>query len=388
LKYSAIILGRPGRHTLGLARSLGEEHVDVYLLFRGTKQTNFVQKSKYVKKSWIVDDDYDEMLKVLLDNFQHIDSKPVLFPGNEFDIAFVGKYFDILKERFICPSINGNGDEFVSLMDKENVNQIARDIGFDVPQSWIIDTTKADILIPTDIAYPCFVKPTNSLRYYYKVYMKKCDSDEELLQAILAYKSVGKSVLVQEFIDKDYEIVVGGCVLKDNNVIVPGVIEKKREFISQTGLPAFAYLTANKHNVYQELITKIIKKIGYRGIFDIEFLHVNEKDYFLEINFRNGGNGYAYNKAGLNIPYMWLLDAVGEDVSSMRTSIKKDIYMMTEFEDIKHVLKGHISIFRWLIDLSKTRAFMIFNLRDMSPFIFEVKIMVLNKVRSIYNKLK
>ena len=156
MKNRAIIIGYPGRHTLGMLRSLGEKNVDVYLLIRGGKN-NILQKSKYVFKSWVVDNSYEDMLNVIIENFPISTIKPVLFPGTDFDVAFVEKYFDLLKDRFICPSVKGRGEGLINLMDKNYVNRLAKEAGLNVPQSWIINTNHDNIEVPNDMIYIIFI---------------------------------------------------------------------------------------------------------------------------------------------------------------------------------------------------------------------------------------
>ena len=61
-----------------------------------------------------------------------------------------------------------------------------------------------------------------------------------------------------------------------------------------------------KDKVLTEKITKIIQGAHYSGPFCIEFL-VGPDDnlYFLEVNFRHSGWGYAFTYGGFNLPVRW-----------------------------------------------------------------------------------
>lgn len=116
-------------------------------------------------------------------------------------------------------------------------------------------------------------------------------------------------------------------------------------------------------------IAKFLKSIGYAGIYDIEFKYVNGVAYFIEINFRHGSPGYALTKAGVNIPFIWYLEACGLPINDMKKKIDADYYLMVETWDIRHILNGNIKITHWLKDLLRTKAFLFFSLKDVRPVI-------------------
>ena len=80
-------------------------------------------------------------------------------------------------------------------------------------------------------------------------------------------------------------------------------------------------------------IIDMLTDIGYSGLFDFELFELNDGGYLLnEINFRNSGNTWALIKNGLNIPYIWVKDAEGEDISvdNSKEAFEKEKYFMNE----------------------------------------------------------
>jgi predicted ATP-grasp superfamily ATP-dependent carboligase len=296
----------------------------------------------------------------------------VLFPSATNGLLFTYRNYEVLKDRFIIPHLKDN--DIVKYMNKEYVANIAKEVGLSVPKSWVLDTTLEEIIIPKDMAYPCFIKPISSEGGLLKQYIKKCESENELIECLSLYKQSKVIALVQEFIDKDYEFLVDGCVLHCNNeVVFPGGFKKHRESPSSHGISLYLKLCKDLKYIDQEKIIHFLNKIEYYGLFDIEFMISKGHAYFVEINYIYGANAYAFSKAGENIPYMWYLDAIGEDTTSLKRKITKEIYVMNEFEDFFYALNGNIGLFRWLRDLFRARAFMIFNLRDMAPFWFTLR---------------
>lgn len=103
---------------------------------------------------------------------------------------------------------------------------------------------------------------------------------------------------------------------------------------------------------------KFLEACGYNGLFSLEFLRGKDgKDYFLEINFRNDGNAYVVTKAGVNLPYIYVLNALGKDYSNeVNRPITKQISMPV-VKDFKLMLQGRVSPWRWIRDLVRTNCF-------------------------------
>ncbi len=57
------------------------------------------------------------------------------------------------------------------------------------------------------------------------------------------------------------------------------------------------------------------------------------------MNFRNGALSYASTKAGVNLPYLWYLDACGFDIDDEKLVVDNNHNFMLEIRDFKHVFK-------------------------------------------------
>ena len=113
-----------------------------------------------------------------------------------------------------------------------------------------------------------------------------------------------------------------------------------------------------------------IKKIGYEGIFSIEFLCKDNAYYLLEINMRNDGCGWLYTAAGINYPYLWIKYSEGKITQDIIDSVKLNnhVYLMHE-NDMYNLVRGKVSLWQWIKDFHKTKAFYIANSKDPMPFI-------------------
>ena len=105
-------------------------------------------------------------------------------------------------------------------------------------------------------------------------------------------------------------------------------------------------------------------------LFSIEFMRGKDgKDYFLEMNFRNNGNGIAVTSSGTNLPYIWYLYASdGDYQTEIANSEVKTTYMMPEVSFLMSVFNGEVSFKEWLADKRKTTCYLTRFKDDMAPY--------------------
>lgn len=373
LKNKAIVIGGDHPNTLGVVRSLGEEGVPVYLILVSAK-IGYVSKSKYVTKTWRIENLEKELINILEGNFQNEEYKPIIIPTSDPVMESLDNNLEALKHKYILPNIDEIQGRVSQLMNKNIMNEIACKSGLTVPKSWEVELNNEDIDISKETVYPCIVKPLNSIDGK-KSDIVICQNKLDLKKNLLNLKDNYDRVLIQEYIDgqdaKMIEII--GCVtLNNKEIIIPGIIEKQREYPLVAGSTSYALSTRKSRYINNDSIHIFINKLNYVGIFDLEFKYANGKTYFIEINFRNGAPGYVLTKMGVNIPYIWYLNACGSDTNNLLKEIDKDFNFMMETIDIRHVLNGDLNFFSWIKDLIDTKAFLFFNLKDMKPLISRI----------------
>jgi len=64
-----------------------------------------------------------------------------------------------------------------------------------------------------------------------------------------------------------------------------------------------------------------IRKIGFVGMFDIDFYSSDSQYYFGELNLRIGGSGFAIINSGVNLPEMFCRTLLGKSISEMKKEI-------------------------------------------------------------------
>lgn len=173
-----------------------------------------------------------------------------------------------------------------------------------VAEGVVIDIHDGEYNIPDTIQYPCYTKPLATMNGG-KGGMHRCNNEKELTHALNEYITVrtqtGK-VLAEQYKEIDTEYALLGFS-DGKEVVIPGilkllVVSRKNKGIALQGkvMPVEGF---------EEVIEKyklLVLRIGFVGVFDIDFYESGGKLYFCEMNLRFGGSGYAITKMGVNLP--------------------------------------------------------------------------------------
>lgn len=376
VEKDVLIVGGEHYNTLGLIRSLGERGIGVNLIL-ATKGKSHIVKSKYIKNIWLTDIDERSILNTMNSISDKYKGKLIVFPSSDQAMQILDENYKLLSQKFIISNIKQIEGQITHLMNKKNMNSIANESGLNIPKSLeidlLVDKQYLDDLISPKISYPIILKPLNS-NFGKKEDIVVCNSYNEFKTSIDKLSDRYNKILAQEYIHGSDQLMIEiiGCSSNDGtSIVIPGIIEKIREYPSNAGSTSYAKIVRESRFIDINLVESFIKKIEYNGIFDIEFKYANGKAYFIEINFRNGAPGYAVTKAGVNIPYIWLSN-IHDRNSNEPTKIQKDIYLMSELRDVRHVINREVRLSQWVRDIFRTNAFLYFNKNDIKPFISKV----------------
>lgn len=366
MKRKVIVFGDDMHNTYGVIRSLGEAGILSYFIDVNTKDFSFVEKSRYIKKCWRVET-ADKGIITLIQQFGFEEQKPVVICTSDSTIHAIDIQYDVLEPMFLIPNARHKQGEITRLMDKNVMREFANKAGFDLIHSINLNLRNFCESEIDDIKYPCLVKPTTSLEGT-KSDIRICHSRGELCGVLEELSTYIHFVEIQDYIKKDIELLLMGCVLQSGEVIMPLFLGKKREDPKLEGSTAWAICTRDYPGFDISKVQRFFDEIGYYGLFSIEYLVKGGKQYFLEVNLRNDGNGYAPTFGGVNLPYIWVMDAVGEDVSKLKRQIEKDFYAQVETTDYGYLKCKPYMLFIWLYDIVKTECFLVANKIDPYPW--------------------
>lgn len=363
MRSKVLIIGGDHQNTLGVVEALGQKGVCSHVIILGHCQSSFVLKSKYVLEGWICQEERD-VVTCIQGHFKEDGEKSVAIACCDDAANILDKNYELLQSLLVIPTVKEAGN-LIDWTDKEKMTETAKNLGITIPASWLVK----DNAIPEDIVFPCVIKPITSVNHGKKGFAK-CENKEEL-QAALDAKQEDEAVQIQQFIEKDFEFQLIGCSLNGGEeVIIPG----RTHIETTTGFNNLVFLRYDKYDSSFEKAVddskRFVKETGYSGLFSVEFMRGKDgKDYFLEMNFRNDGNGIAVTSSGTNLPYIWYLYATGGDCQSeIAKSTVKTTFMMPEFSFLISVFNGEVSLKEWLADKKKTTCYLTEFKDDMEPW--------------------
>lgn len=363
-KYNnqAVVIGHNHYNTLGLLRSLGEAGISpTLILISSNLKDSFVAKSKYIGELFLTEETgLINVLKAIKDN----NNRPVIFPTSDRIANLLDLNYSALNEYYHLPNINKTPCMISLEMDKEQMRKNAENCGFKVPKSVIV--RKGDVRI--DCEYPCIIKTVNSAsgKKDYGVYTNPSELNVGLTR-MFEYTDI---VQIQQYLRKSKEIIYLGWS-HDGHVCIPCLMTKVREYPENFGCTGLGLFSPDVNRYFDiEKLKHLIKSYNYSGLFSVEFIICDETPYFLEINFRNDGNGYFPGFTGVetNLPYNYIKAVKYGIFDNENSVISNSFQMMRELTDFSYVRSTGYSWLRWLSDIKKTEAFQIWNRNDNAPF--------------------
>lgn len=289
-----VFSGKEHYNSLGIVRTLGEAGIrPVFVAVKG--EFKFVGQSKYVKKKHYVDD-VEQGIRLILKEYGNCKEKSFILVEDDWTMFALDRYYDSMKEHFYFFNAHGNLKKF---LDKDVLNEVAQRHGLQIPKTWKVKNGD----IPDNIVYPIMTKAINSIGSEWKNIVFICNNQEELRNAYQKIKS--EKILLQQYIEKIDEISFDAFSV-DYGKDVFFVMEANQIFNIPDKYSPYWMIKNSENKEIQDIISGIIKEIGFEGIFEFEFM--KDKDgnlWFLEINFRNTALGFATTVAGMPQVVYW-----------------------------------------------------------------------------------
>lgn len=334
MKYDRpLIIGPTHHNTYSMMRCFGESGVTPDVILYG-KTDSYILHSCHIATIHVTSNATDA-LRVLQENY----TEAVVIACADEIASLMDRDFDGLCPHFWFFNC-GNRGKLTYLMNKSVQTALATEVGFRVPST--MQGLPSEV-VDGEPPYPCIIKPLESIHGGKNIQI--CYSKDELSTATKLFDPEGR-VLVQEFIEKDEEIVVVGLSF-GNNLVIPAYIHKCRE---TKGGTTFSSVKAIGELPQDVLATckDIIKAMNYQGLFGIELIRKGNVYYFVEVNLRNDATTYAVCVAGCNLPLAYWKLCNGVRIESVPFNEVRQINAMVEYEDFNFVLKRKVSLIRWI----------------------------------------
>lgn len=348
-----IVVGVVHHNTLGMVRCLGCAGFCIDLILLG--HDGYISKSRYVKRTILANDE-SEIINILQDNYGNESEKPIVIPCTDKASSVLDLKYNKLKDSFLFFNCGDDGMA-TYYMNKQVQVEIASSVGITTPSSY---EYKGEL---QKTIFPCLLKPVQSINGGKKVVI--CNNEKELQTGISSF-SKQDVVLVQQFIKKEYEIVVLGCSTS-KGVFIPGYIMKHRDFDGGTLFSTVCPIE-DLSSEFVKRCKKMIVAMNYSGLFGIEFIKCNNQYYFIEANLRNDATTYALAVAGANLPGYYVNSFSRENNKTL--VVTKRIDAIVEFNDYKHRKDYNVGLCSWLKQYFSSKCKYYWNCKDPIPFFF------------------
>ena len=368
-----IVLGNDHTNSLGIIQCLGKVGYHMIAFMWGNK-TGLVQSSRYTKEIYSASS-IQGCIDLMIRTFSKSAEKIPIIACCDSAALILEKNSERLRKHFLFEYTTSNYS-IKYLLRKENQVRLAEEAGFNVPKSWLM-TNFDDI--PSNIVYPCLIKPLISCEGA-KSDIRICRNLQEIKENLRTLTHT-KQILLQQYIERDYEISILGCGKKNGDCVIPCVENKLTLYPKNVGLECLAYMEELKDVQIINSIKSLIKTIGYVGTFSVEMMHckTDNKFYFTEINLRNDGANSLIFKYGVNLPLHFVNDLL--DKPTPVENVFKPGYYIWDMHHFLSLVHRDISMFTWLKEIYQSKGFMLYFNDDKKPFFKQYFNWILSKLR-------
>lgn len=339
-KQKVVVIGHGSTLRLGTVRAIAELGCEITVIvltwyYPLTKKLNKIKPfdcySKYISHiHYCLATDKEALIQLLFDKCKDSEQKTILLPTSDFAAVVIDENKVGLSNYFRYPYINDASKSIRYWMNKERQKELAREVRLDVPDAHVIEIRNRAYNLPEGIAYPCFTKALVTL-VGGKNCFNRCNDREALCRALdyIGAKQDAR-ILVEDFkvIETEYAIL---GFSDGNEVVIPCVVQLLAQTTSHFGVAMTGKIipSAGFESII-ERFKEFVRRMGFVGIFDIDFYYSENRFYFGEMNLRFGGSGYAVTKLGVNLPAMLVRHLRGEDISDMKMQIDETATYVNE----------------------------------------------------------
>ena len=373
-----IILGNNGYNTLGVIRCLGEDKIKCHIILikKVLNSKSFVLLSKYSKSYDIVQSE-KEAIELLLKNKEQWKNSTII-PTSDTAVCKLDLFQKDLINYYQFPHTGKAGD-ITTYLNKENQIKLAQKSGLNTLYS--IRYNKGEQL-PEGIKFPCIAKQIDSTDGH-KSGIKKLTNIKEL-ECFINEAQNTNHFLIQEFIEKEYELLFIGCRFNVQDTWIPAFFKKERwEQNGGDGSYGFISNIIEKYSSELDSMKKLLENLDYYGPFSIEFGVKNDTLYFFEINLRNDGTSHYFHKLGVRIPSQYYRFNLNNFIPP---KLKKQSYIfIDEIGDYNNVKNKIISFREWIKSINLAKAYKYFSLKDILPSLYVEKRLIKKIIFSLFN---
>ena len=296
-------------------RSFGEKGIPSILITDG--QPNFVEKSKYVYRSFIAENPSKTKRGFINDMVKIGEAlKPIrgmLFPTHDDQLLCLAEYKSKLNQYFEFPF--SEYETLTNIMDKAKFTEECYKLGIPTIKECLIASKEEGSQCLDKLRFPLIIK----IDMWDDRHIQALDGKITICHNIKEYNRIldrfyalapGGELLVQEYIEDSNHRMPNVNSFSDKNHELKCIFisEKLRQYPVQTGTSVAMVAVDPEDKQYEDIISysqKIVEKFQFYGLFGIEFKYdsLDGKYKVIEMNCRSEFPNYLQVIVGQNMAY-------------------------------------------------------------------------------------
>ena len=337
----AIVLDGEQRSALAVTRSLGRRGIHVTV--GAEKKTSLSSCSRYCSNAFSYPSPYVDpaaFIKALAETAA-TPRNSILFPMTDVTLTEVLLNREKLPDTLIIPFVDF--EKYQNLTDKTKLFQIARELGVNIPATFIsTDFENIDRLVgkAVESGFPVVVKPGYSRiktsNGWVNAGVHYAENEIELRDLISDGIFRSCPFLIQKRVEGPGVGIF--LLMQDGNVLARFAHQRIREKPPSGGVSVLCESIDLPEGAYRDAVS-ILKRFDWTGVAMVEFKIDREENVarLMEVNARFWGSLELAIISGVDFPYLLFRMAMGEKIDSFQ-GYKVGVKSRWELGDLDHLL--------------------------------------------------
>lgn len=364
---------------LYVAQSVAKYNIPVYGFDYNLKNPGFFSRYIFSFQTAHPFDEPKKLLSQLIAKAKELPAKSILIPSSEDYLSFIAKNREelLLWYNFVIPE----PEIIANILSKEGQFEMAIKSNLLVPDYYCINSL-------SDLTHYLNNYDNSTIIIKAKdqaIWKAKVNKKAFILSNYDDIQQTGHSLIEQRIAFIIQKIIDGECtnnyefnaLMLNGRIIESCVIQKIRQYPPGYGA-ACCIQTVNNTEI-DELGRKFVTQNKIEGFSNTEFKlnMLNGKYYFIETNTRVWQQIRLTEYIGQNFIISYYNSLASENIQLKIKRNEIGIKWVDTFSDtllwFRYLRKKDLGFGGYLMSLNKTKNFGLFNLKDMSPFLHEVK---------------
>lgn len=308
--------------TLAAARCFGRHGVPVVVADR--YRSGPARWSRYVRRREVCPEEFDgpRLLEWLVD-FGVKNPGHVLYPTSD-ELAFLlaanrdelGRHY-----RMYQPPVSA----VYGLLNKRRLSEVAREEGLESPRTWFVDSDSSLDVVSREARFPLLLKPVTQIQHRSHRKGETVYTPESLAEQyrdfaqeqygpqLLAFDPTVSRPMVQEFHLEAAESIysISGFVDESFELFATRAAVKVLQRPRKLGV-GICFEGAKVDAELAEKVRRVARRLGYFGVFEVEFIRVGGRHLMIDFNPRFYGQMAFDIARGLPLPMLAYWGATGQ----------------------------------------------------------------------------